>query len=126
MRDVSLLGSKARFSMICQLGCRPQSHETGALMSIADRENEPKIDAEEILDGILEWVEIETPTYHADAVNTLADRVGAGIGCATERVPGTEGFGDHVIVRTRIGKRASLRSLCCPTWTRFIRSARRR
>jgi len=72
-------------------------------MSALERENEPKIDAEEILDGILEWVEIETPTYHAAEVNKLADRVEAqyeGLGCAIERVPGKDGFGDHVIART--------------------------
>ena len=29
----------------------------------ATRENEPRIDAEEILEGILDWVQVETPTY---------------------------------------------------------------
>lgn len=72
-------------------------------MSVAERDNEPKIDAEEILEGILEWVEIETPTYHAEEVNKLAATVEAqfeGLGLNMERVPGRDGFGDHVIART--------------------------
>lgn len=83
-------------------------------MSVAERDNAPKIDAEEILDGILEWVEIETPTYHGEEVNKLADRVEdqyAALGCAIERVPGRDGFGDHVIARTpdwEEGKRSLL------------------
>ncbi|MEQ9334629.1 M20 family metallopeptidase [Thalassobaculum sp.] len=67
------------------------------------RENEPRIDAEEILEGILDWVEVETPTYHGDAVNKLADKVQAvwsEVGCTVERIPGRDGFGDHVLVRS--------------------------
>lgn len=67
------------------------------------RDNEPAIDQEEIVDGILEWVEMETPTYDAVRLNKLADKIQTqweGTGCAVERVAGTEGFGDHLIVRT--------------------------
>lgn len=66
-------------------------------------ENEPQIDAEEILTGLLEWVEMETPTYEGDAVNKLADKVQmqwSELGCAVERVEGTDGFGDHLLVRS--------------------------
>jgi glutamate carboxypeptidase len=72
-------------------------------MSVSERDNTPKIDAEEILEGILQWVEIETPTYHAEEVNKLADRVEdqyRTLGCTMERVPGRDGFGDHVIARS--------------------------
>jgi glutamate carboxypeptidase len=67
------------------------------------RDNEPAIDQEEIVDGILEWVEMETPTYDAVRLNKLADKIQTqweGTGCAVERIAGTEGFGDHLIVRT--------------------------
>ena len=66
-------------------------------------ENEPVIDQEEIIDGILDWVETETPTYFAEEVNKLADKVQTlweGAGCAVERIDGRDGFGDHVLVRT--------------------------
>ncbi|NQW10059.1 MAG: M20/M25/M40 family metallo-hydrolase [Alphaproteobacteria bacterium] len=69
----------------------------------AARDNEPKIDAEEILDGILEWVEMETPTYHGDKVNLLADRIQGqweAQGCGVERIPGRGGFGDHLLARS--------------------------
>ncbi|HEY9568067.1 MAG TPA: M20 family metallopeptidase [Thalassobaculum sp.] len=69
----------------------------------AARENEPRIDAEEMLEGILDWVAVETPSHHPDAVNRLADKVQAvwdGVGCTTERVPGRDGFGDHLLVRS--------------------------
>lgn len=67
------------------------------------RENEPRIDAEELLEGILDWVAVETPSDHPDAVNRLADKVQAawdGVGCVAERIPGRDGFGDHVLVRS--------------------------
>lgn len=71
--------------------------------AVATRENEPRIDAEEILEGILDWVGVETPTYHGAEVNKLADKVQAvwqGVGCSVERIPGRDGFGDHVLVRS--------------------------
>jgi glutamate carboxypeptidase len=74
----------------------------------AAHSNEPRIDGEEILDGILEWVEIETPTHQPDAVNTLADvvqRLYEGLGAAVERTPGHDGIGD--VLRARIGDPAA-------------------
>ena len=71
-----------------------------------DATNVPKIDAEEILEGILEWVEIETPTYDADAVNKLVDVVEKNIsalGAEIVRVPGRLGFGDILRARTPWG-----------------------
>ena len=65
--------------------------------------NAPSVDTDEILDGILEWVEMETPTLETDAVNKLADRVEAqfaGLGLAIERTPGRDGFGDLIRART--------------------------
>ncbi|WP_051244238.1 M20 family metallopeptidase [Thalassobaculum salexigens] len=73
------------------------------MSTAATRDNEPAIDQEEIIDGILDWVEMETPTYDAARVNKLADKIQTqweGTGCSVERVPGKDGFGDHLIVRT--------------------------
>jgi glutamate carboxypeptidase len=64
--------------------------------------NAPEINGEEILAGILEWVEEETPSDDGAAVNRLADRVQTlyqGLGMAVERTPGRDGFGDHLRFR---------------------------
>ena len=64
--------------------------------------NTPKVDPQEILDGIQKWVEIETPTYEGDAVNILVDEVEESmkaLGANIDRTPGKDGFGD--ILRTR-------------------------
>ena len=45
------------------------------MSTAATRDNEPAIDQEEIIDGILDWVEMETPTYDAARVNKLADKI---------------------------------------------------
>ena len=68
--------------------------------------NAPTLDAEEILGGIQTWVEIESPTTDAAAVNRCADRVQqdyAGIGARVERVAGRDGFGDHLLVSSPWG-----------------------
>lgn len=57
---------------------------------------------ERFLDGLNAWVALESPTSDAAAVNRLMDRVQAdceGIGATVERVPGTLGRGDHLVVR---------------------------
>jgi glutamate carboxypeptidase len=49
------------------------------------------------------WVEHETPTTDAAAVNRLVDRCQAelaAVGGAVERIPGTDGFGDTLVCRT--------------------------
>lgn len=61
------------------------------------------IDDKALTDELKQWVEIETPTLEAVAVNVLADRVeaiGKAAGLETERLPGTLGFGDILAVRT--------------------------
>lgn len=73
------------------------------MTTAATRENEPVIDQEEIIEGILDWVETETPTYDSVQVNKLASKVQAlweEAGCSVDRVAGRDGFGDHLIVRT--------------------------
>ena len=68
--------------------------------------NAPRVDGEEILGGIRQWVEIETPTYDGEAVNKLADVVEESmrsLGAVIERIPGRDGFGDILKTRTPWG-----------------------
>ena len=44
-------------------------------MADAALKNEPRIDPEEVLQGIIEWVEIESPSHEAGAVNKVVDLV---------------------------------------------------
>ena len=65
--------------------------------------NEPKIDPQEVLDGIVEWVTIESPSHDAKAVNVVVDKVESqfrDLGLALERTPGVDGFGDILECRT--------------------------
>ncbi|MCJ8518836.1 glutamate carboxypeptidase [Pseudorhizobium tarimense] len=61
------------------------------------------IDVDRLLDELRVWVEMETPSGDAAAVNQLADRleaIGREAGFVIERRAGTLGFGDIVAVRT--------------------------
>src|SRR6516225_2640460 len=66
-------------------------------------------DAQAILDGIRQWVEIETPTEAPEQVNRLATLVASGyrdLPATLERVPGSGGCGDHLVVRSSWGQEA--------------------
>lgn len=68
--------------------------------------NEPQIDAEEMIQKITEWVEIESPTNDAEAVNRMGDKVVTectDLGLNIERIPGEDGWGDLIIARSEIG-----------------------
>jgi glutamate carboxypeptidase len=68
--------------------------------------NRPVLDADELLAGIREWVEIESPTTDAASVNRMVDKVQAdfaAIGARMERIPGRDGFGDHLLVTSPWG-----------------------
>ncbi len=61
------------------------------------------IDDKALVDELLEWVAIETPSSDAAAVNRLVDRVellGRQMGLTTKRVAGMAGFGDILTVRS--------------------------
>ena len=69
-----------------------------------------KID-QNILDGLRSWVECESPTSDAEAVNrmmTLAETDWSGIGFDVVRIPGRDGFGDHLSIKSNWGKESSL------------------
>jgi glutamate carboxypeptidase len=60
------------------------------------------IPTDEVLRGILRWVEIETPSRRPDQVNRLVDLLTAELRTlplTLERIPGRDGFGDHLILR---------------------------
>ncbi|MBN8633351.1 MAG: M20/M25/M40 family metallo-hydrolase [Rhodobacterales bacterium] len=64
------------------------------------------LDTDEILAGIRDWVEIESPTTDAAAVNRMVDKVAAdyaAIGAKLERIPGRDGFADHLLVTSPWG-----------------------
>jgi glutamate carboxypeptidase len=66
---------------------------------------DPKI----ILDGIRRWVEIESPTDAPHQVNKLATMVAEGyrdLPVSIERIAGTNGCGDHLVVRSSWGQDA--------------------
>lgn len=73
---------------------------------VGGRANVPRVDAQEILDGIRTWVEIETPSTDGAAVNVLVGKVAgdlAALGATVERVPGRDGYGDHIRARSPWG-----------------------
>src|ERR1700709_1425842 len=66
-------------------------------------------DSTTILDGIRRWVEIETPTEAPGQVNKLVTMVAEGyrdLPAAIERIPGTDGRGDHLVLRSAWGQDA--------------------
>ena len=66
-------------------------------------------DTAEILDGIRQWVEIETPTEVPAQVNKLADLVALGyrdLPVTLERIAGRGGCGDHLVARASWGREA--------------------
>lgn len=59
--------------------------------------------SERLLEELKTWVELETPTTDPQALNRLIDKAQAelaAVGAALTRVPGRDGFGDHLIART--------------------------
>jgi glutamate carboxypeptidase len=76
-------------------------------MTDISKDNLPRLDAEEILAGIREWVEIESPSHDGKAVNKLVGVVEGQlrkVGQKTERVAGADGFGDVLIGRSPWGE----------------------
>jgi glutamate carboxypeptidase len=66
-------------------------------------------DVQAILDGIRQWVEIETPTEAPEQVNRLATLVAAGyrgLPATIERLAGKDGCGDHLVARSAWGQDA--------------------
>src|ERR671939_1837195 len=57
-----------------------------------------------IIDGIVSWVEIESPTSDVAAVNRMIDRVAADVRdlpVEVERIPGSPQCADMLLLRTR-------------------------
>ena len=69
------------------------------------KKNVPIINADEILEGIKSWVEIESPSGNRKMVNRVMDvaqGLAGKIGADIKRIPGKDGFGDILKVRTLI------------------------
>ncbi|KAA2214223.1 M20 family metallopeptidase [Teichococcus oryzae] len=59
--------------------------------------------SERLLEELRGWVEHETPTTDPAAINGLMGKAEAelrAMGAVVERIPGTRGFGDHLVART--------------------------
>ncbi len=68
--------------------------------------NTPPFTAEALLEEIRSWVLIESPTDDAAAVNRMADKVAAdamAAGLRLTRIPGSQGFGDHLLATSPWG-----------------------
>ena len=68
--------------------------------------NTPVMDADEILEGIKGWVDIESPSHDREGVMRMVDAVEkttSRIGAEIERVPGRDGYADILKVRTPWG-----------------------
>ncbi len=68
--------------------------------------NTPPFVAEDLLREIRAWVEIESPTDDPAAVNRAMDRAAAdatAAGAGTQRIPGRDGAGDHLLVSSPWG-----------------------
>lgn len=68
--------------------------------------NDTSFDEDEVLEGIREWVLIESPSTDRQGVNRMMDAAQAAmtsIGARIERVPGRDGYGDVVKARTPWG-----------------------
>ena len=75
-------------------------------MSASSLTNQPKIDGEEILAGVRRWIEIESPTHDAAAVNIMVSEVETRmqeVGATTERIAGRDGYGDILKARSPWG-----------------------
>ncbi|UYN93713.1 MAG: M20 family metallopeptidase [Enhydrobacter sp.] len=72
-------------------------------MARAAHGNEPRIDADDVLAGIVEWVSIESPSHDSRSVNRVVDHVEGqfrDLGLTLDRIPGRDGFGDILECRT--------------------------
>ena len=74
---------------------------------MTDRPNDPPFETDALLAEIRSWVDIESPTENAAAVNRMVDKVAAdaaAFGANLTRFPGTEGRGDHLLVSSPWGE----------------------
>lgn len=62
----------------------------------------PEVELDEIIDGIVAWARIESPSTDKESVNRMMDTASnamIALGATIERTPGREGFGDTVKAR---------------------------
>ncbi|CUH80669.1 M20 family metallopeptidase [Tropicibacter naphthalenivorans] len=64
------------------------------------------MDSQDILDSLMAWVRIDTPTGDVQGIAKLVDLIQsqlAPLGCEIERIAGRDGMGDHLVARFRGG-----------------------
>lgn len=69
--------------------------------------HQPAFDADAILAHIRRWVELESPSDVPETVNAMQDMIAADyahLPVTIERIPGSHGCGDHLIVRSAWGQ----------------------
>jgi glutamate carboxypeptidase len=69
--------------------------------------NEPAFDADEMFEGLRDWVLTESPTVHVPGVNAMMDKAEAAmarLGASIERQAGVDGYGD-IVIATVPGRR---------------------
>jgi glutamate carboxypeptidase len=74
-------------------------------MQLAPRPN--GFDSNAILEGIRQWVEIETPTEAPRQINRLVEMVADGyrdLPARVERIAGRDGCADHLVARSNWGR----------------------
>jgi glutamate carboxypeptidase len=70
-----------------------------------------RFDTKLTLEGIRQWVEVETPTEAQQQINKLAEMVADGypdLPAKAERVAGRDGCGDHRVARSTWGQDAQM------------------
>ncbi len=58
-----------------------------------------ELKTEDLVDGVIDWISIESPSLDAEAVNRMVDHVSdafEAVGLETERTPGEDGWGDLI------------------------------
>ena len=68
------------------------------------------LSTEKLVQGIINWTSIESPSLDPDAVNRMVDQVGLefeAVGLETERTPGKDGWGDLIRGRAPGSARAN-------------------
>ncbi|MBM08829.1 MAG: carboxypeptidase [Magnetovibrio sp.] len=79
-------------------------------VKLSDISGSAELSTDEIVKGIIDWVNIESPSADSIAINRMVDRVTiefASVGLETERTPGEEGWGDLIRGRATGSLRAN-------------------
>ncbi|MDD9875859.1 MAG: M20 family metallopeptidase [Magnetovibrio sp.] len=77
---------------------------------MSDKAATADLSTDELVNGVIEWISIESPSIDAAAVNRMVDHVAQefeAVGLETERTPGEDGWGDLIRGRAPGSSRAN-------------------